>query len=89
MADKTGSKGPNHYVLIYGWGESNGTKYWLGRNSWGSSWGENGNFKIIKGFNNLGLENLCYWGSPIDTWTTDMRNETVPQFSQIESPKSA
>lgn len=37
--DKTGAKGTNHYVLVYGWGVDKKTKYWLGRNSWGSVWG--------------------------------------------------
>ncbi len=54
--DKSGAKGPSHYILVYGWGvDEKGNKFWLGRNSWGSFWGENGNFRILKGVNNLGI----------------------------------
>lgn len=32
----------DHAVTIIGYGEENGMKYWLAKNSWGTKWGENG-----------------------------------------------
>jgi len=35
-----------HAVKIVGWGEQGTQFYWIVQNSWGSSWGENGFFRI-------------------------------------------
>jgi cathepsin B len=38
-----------HAVKILGWGNEDNLDYWLVANSWGTSWGEAGYFKIKQG----------------------------------------
>lgn len=38
-----------HAVLLLGYGQERGIDYWTIRNSWGPHWGENGNFRMVKG----------------------------------------
>lgn len=77
--DETGKKGFDHDITVTGWGEENGIKFWHIRNSWGTYWGEKGDFRLIRGVDNLGIESNCSWGVPLDTWTDDIRNKTVPK----------
>lgn len=66
--DTSGDTNPRHATSILGWGKTaTGEKYWVARNSWGTYWGEQGYFKIIKGENQLGIEDECSWGVPQST----------------------
>jgi C1A family cysteine protease len=71
VPDKSTPVQGGHAVTAFGWGVANGVKYWHLRNSWGSAWGTNGNFRMLRGD---GIIESAYYGSvdpavvnPIDT----------------------
>lgn len=69
--DKTNQTDVDHAISVVGWGEEKNTKFWVVRNSWGSYWGEDGWFRIVRGANNLGIEGECAFGVPKDNgWPT-------------------
>jgi len=55
----------DHAVLIVGYGTDPTTNqnYWIVKNSWNTSWGESGFFRILKGVNACGMANAVV--SPI------------------------
>ncbi|KAL6865208.1 hypothetical protein ACP4OV_016359 [Aristida adscensionis] len=46
---------PNHGLTVVGYGSHDGTKYWLLKNQWGESWGENGYMRLERGTNACGI----------------------------------
>jgi hypothetical protein len=48
----------DHSILLVGYGEENGVKYWIGMNTWGEKWGENGYFRILRGENDCNIESM-------------------------------
>ena len=43
----------DHSLTIVGYGTEGGKEYYLAKNSWGTTWGENGYVKIARNANNM------------------------------------
>ncbi len=56
------------------------------RNSWGTHWGEQGFFRVVRGINNIAIESDCAWATPRDTWTNEVKHITTQ--AEKDDPKN-
>merc|ERR1719409_2639265 len=67
----------DHAIVLVGWGEENGQKYWTLQNSWGPDWGEDGFFRIQMGENDSGIESIA---EAVDVVEDDRHGKNVVSF---------
>ena len=69
IIDKTSSQCPssgiNHVAILVGYGhdDATGKDYWIVKNSWGTSWGESGYFRIKRGSGTCGINTYVLTGT--------------------------
>lgn len=81
-----------HAICIIGWGEETFEdqkyKYWLCRNSWGSTWNGDGCFRLLRGSNYCGIEEDVWGVTPFEVYDLS-RGEAKPRPPQKDCGKNS
>jgi C1A family cysteine protease/subtilisin-like proprotein convertase family protein len=67
----------NHAVIIAGYDDAGG--YWIVKNSWGASWGPDGNGYFKVGYGECGIESEVFYASLVDQSCSSYTSTDVPK----------
>jgi len=70
-----------HGLLVVGYGEKEGRKYWKVKNSWGTTWGQHGFGEVIRDKNMCAIGNWANY--PIIPHDKQVRRATVRSLSDL------
>ena len=80
---QSGATQVNHAVLVVGYGDTeDGTPFYIVRNSWGSLWGMEGYFWMIRGKNMCGVSDCASY--PIITPDESIKSEAGTASAGVE-----
>jgi len=65
----SGQSVSGHAVKVVGWGVEGGVNYWKIANSWNPYWGEKGYFRIRRGDDEGGIEDVAVGSAPSACWS--------------------
>lgn len=78
----------DHGVAIVGFGTDNGKDYWTIRNSWGTSWGEAGYIRMVRGKGACGLNTDATTATGVSTMRNTLPESNVTLKSSCVQPGS-
>jgi hypothetical protein len=71
-------------VEVLGWGVTDKeVGYWIVKNSWGTTWGDQGYAYIKKGIKDLGLEDYALTGTPVVP-EAEKANDAEENFENLD-----
>uniref|UniRef100_A0A6C0EKQ5 Peptidase C1A papain C-terminal domain-containing protein n=1 Tax=viral metagenome TaxID=1070528 RepID=A0A6C0EKQ5_9ZZZZ len=84
--NKIGDPVGGHAIEIVGWGKYNGKDFWWIKNSWGTDWGIDGYFRMIRGTNDCKIEENIITGVPDFFYPELFRVKNPSSFVWAETP---